>query len=130
MSQTYIPKSLRNLVLERAENRCEYCRISQLNSFIPHEIDHIISEQHKGETIAENLGLACYDCNRFKGPNLSSYDHETKEIVRLFNPRFDHWGEHFTLAHFHVIPLTQIGKVTISLLQMNREKQIMRRSAG
>src|SRR5437667_4729271 len=60
-----------------------------------HEPDHIIATQHRGPTSSENLALACFDCNRRKGPNLSSVDPETTRIVQLFNPRRDNWRNTF-----------------------------------
>jgi 5-methylcytosine-specific restriction endonuclease McrA len=50
MSQTYISAALRRLVIERADGRCEYCLIGQTKKLIPHQVDHIIAEQHGGET--------------------------------------------------------------------------------
>jgi hypothetical protein len=34
-----IPASLRRLVIQRAENRCEYCRISQLGQVATFHVD-------------------------------------------------------------------------------------------
>jgi len=67
MSQTHIPAALRRLVRERARQRCEYCLLAEAQAFFPHEPDHIIAEKHGGLTTAENLALACFDCNRFIG---------------------------------------------------------------
>jgi 5-methylcytosine-specific restriction endonuclease McrA len=69
MSRAYISSELRQFVSERANLKCEYCLISQQETFIPHQPDHIIAEQHGGQTNGDNLALACVDCNRFKGPN-------------------------------------------------------------
>jgi len=82
-----IPVNLRRLVAERAEGRCEYCRMPQLVSAFGHEPDHIIPIQHGGRTEVENLALACFRCNRHKGPNVGSFDPETGALVRFFNPR-------------------------------------------
>jgi len=38
---TYISSELRQLVYQRAQGRCEYCRIPDDDSFKAHEIDHI-----------------------------------------------------------------------------------------
>jgi 5-methylcytosine-specific restriction endonuclease McrA len=59
MSRTYIPVSLRRLVVDRAQNRCEYCLIPQELSLAKHQIDHVIAEKHGGETGSENLALSC-----------------------------------------------------------------------
>lgn len=63
---TYINAELRRFVLERAENCCEYCLLSQENNFLPFEVDHIVSEKHGGETSKDNLCLSCSTCNLLK----------------------------------------------------------------
>jgi hypothetical protein len=56
---TTISASLRRLVIQRAENRCEYCGISQIGQVATFHIDRIVPVVADGETIAENLALAC-----------------------------------------------------------------------
>jgi 5-methylcytosine-specific restriction endonuclease McrA len=51
--------ALERLVRQRAEGRCEYCRLPQLASEVPFEIDHIIARHHKGRTAGSNLALSC-----------------------------------------------------------------------
>ena len=46
---TYISDALRRLVIERAQHCCEYCLLSDEDSFLPFEIDHIIAEKHGGQ---------------------------------------------------------------------------------
>ncbi|PSR17345.1 hypothetical protein C8255_13025 [filamentous cyanobacterium CCP3] len=64
---TKIPASLRELVVKRADNRCEYCGISQLGQVATFHIDHVIPAVAGGETTAENLALACVSCSLRKG---------------------------------------------------------------
>jgi hypothetical protein len=52
----------------------------------------------RGPTEAANLALSCNLCNAFKGPNLTSVDPETGDIVSLFHPRNDPWNDHFFFA--------------------------------
>jgi 5-methylcytosine-specific restriction endonuclease McrA len=84
---SYIPAALRQLVVERAAGRCEYCRFPQDASFLTFEIDHVISEKHGGATAAENLALACVFCNSFRGTDLGSLDSATGRLTAFFNPR-------------------------------------------
>ena len=84
MSRQRISAALRTAVSARAANCCEYCRVPEMAVFFGHEPDHVIAEQHGGETILENLALACVQCNRFKGPNIASLDPETGIIVATF----------------------------------------------
>lgn len=51
MTNNAISSSLRQLVIERAKGRCEYCLIHQDFSIYTHEIDHIIAVKHGGETL-------------------------------------------------------------------------------
>lgn len=107
------------LVWERAAHRCEYCRIPHPQYRLPFQIDHIIARQHGGETVSENLALACFHCNRFKGPNIAGLDPHSAELVRLFHPRTDAWDEHFRFEGGRVIGSTAIGRTTVHVLAMN-----------
>ncbi len=125
---TRIPDALRRLVSERANGRCEYCRISQEDSFIPHEVDHIISEKHRGATTEDNLCLSCLDCNRHKGSDIASIDPDTGQLTPLFHPRRDRWSDHFRVEKAQIVPLTAVGRVTIYLLALNSAEQVAKRA--
>jgi 5-methylcytosine-specific restriction endonuclease McrA len=58
-----IPASPRRLVLQRAGDRCEYCGLSQAGQVATFHIDHVIPVVANGETVAENLALACVSCS-------------------------------------------------------------------
>jgi 5-methylcytosine-specific restriction endonuclease McrA len=118
---------LRSLVMERAGYRCEYCLLRQSTSAHRHQPDHILPRQHGGETHAENLALACVRCNRFKGPNVGSYDPVTGKLVPFFNPRQQQWSEHFELEQGVIHPLTPEGRVTVFILRLNHEDRIAER---
>ena len=52
---SYIPLRLRVLVIARASESCEYCRVhAEYTAFI-HEIDHVIAQKHGGATASDNL---------------------------------------------------------------------------
>jgi 5-methylcytosine-specific restriction endonuclease McrA len=87
--------TLREIVWERARGCCEYCQMPQSLSILPHELDHIVAQQHHGKTELENLCLACTACNARKGPNLSGIDQQTGQHVRLFDPRTQDWVSTF-----------------------------------
>jgi len=119
MSRIAISAAWRAAVRARAGQCCEYCRMPERGSFFPHEPDHVVATQHGGRTALENLALACLQCNRLKGPNLSSVDPETKRIVLLFNPRTDRWSQHFRTEQGRIIPLTPVARATAALLRFN-----------
>jgi hypothetical protein len=48
-------------------------------------------------------------------------------LCRLFNPRTDRWREHFALDGVTIRPLTDIGDVTVRLLQLNHADRLLER---
>jgi hypothetical protein len=128
VARVFLSARLRRLVIERAGSRCEYCRLHQQHAHIRHNVDHIIPLKHEGLTEADNLALACVDCNRYKGSDIAVLDSETGELVRLFNPRQDEWGEHFALEGAEIIGLTSIGRGTVALLRMNEQWRVEQRT--
>ena len=124
MSGQWISAALRSAMRERAAGRCEYCRVHEDDVLAPHEPDHIVAEQHGGETSEENLAFACYHCNRLKGTNLASLDLETGQQVFLFHPRRDDWPEHFSVEGARIVPHTAIGRATAALLKLNSSERL------
>ena len=117
----------RAFVRRRAENRCEYCRLPQVAYDLSFHIEHVIASQHQSDDSSENLALACDRCNLHKGPNLSSIDPETSEIVNLFNPRTQTWSDHFGVVGAEIIGLTPTGRATARLLNMNSSRRMQLR---
>jgi hypothetical protein len=115
----------RELVRRRAAQRCEYCLLPQVAApFFTFHIEHVRAKQHHGGDEIENLALACPDCNRFKGPNLSAIDPETGVPVPVFNPRTQSWQEHFALRGAEIVGRTPVGRATVALLNMNEEPRL------
>jgi hypothetical protein len=127
MSPTYISARLRETVVERAGDRCEYCLYPQAMAFLQFEIEHIIAEKHGGATVSENLALACPYCNRHKGSDLGSLDPETGQLTPFFNPRIQVWLDHFQLEGALIVPLTPEGRVTVAMLQLNHPDRVLER---
>lgn len=126
---SWIPVTLRASVRERAAGRCEYCLVSDEDVLIPHEPDHIVAEQHGGDTSLGNLALACFHCNRFKGPNLASMDPDTRQLAALYQPRTQDWSEHFQLSAGRIVGLTATGRATVFLLRLNAPDRLRLREA-
>ena len=125
MSGQWIPAALRTAAARRAEDRCEYCRVPEEAVLLPHETDHIIAEQHGGETVFENIAYAWFGCDRYKGPNVASVAAETGRIVPLFNPRIDMWDQHFRADGPSVVPLTDVGRATTAFLRFNAPQRLL-----
>jgi len=121
--------ALREQVRQRAGHRCEYCRLRQEHeSSHPFHVEHINPRKHGGTGDAENLALACHQCNLRKGTNLTGRDPDTNEIVRLFDPRHDRWTEHLKFAGSRIVGLTAVGRTTSWVLQMNSDDRVELRS--
>lgn len=82
-------------------------------------IDHVLAEQHGGETTAENLAYACSICNSHKGTNFAGVDPATRKKTRLFNPRRDRWRHHLRLDGAIIVGITAVGRATVRTLAMN-----------
>ena len=110
----------RRTVQERADDRCEYCRLRQEHAPLwRHQIEHIIPRKHRGTDDLENLAWTCVRCNLSKSSNLSGIDSETGRTVVLFNPRTQIWSEHFAYSDAEIIGLTPTGRATVAVLNMN-----------
>lgn len=122
MPREYITATLRKLVVNRARGYCEYCRSSGKFALESMEIEHVIPVSRGGETIAENLALACHGCNNHKQSRINGLDPVSQELTLLYHPREMEWNEHFAWSEDKtiVIGLTATGRVTMILLKLNR----------
>lgn len=127
MSNRYIPVNIRTSVIERAKNLCEYCLLQDSVAFFSFQIDHIISVKHGGKTILDNLAYSCIFCNRNKGSDLGSVLLPNLDLIRFYHPRIDTWKDHFRYVGATVKPKTNIGRVTIKILEMNHPGRIAER---
>lgn len=119
-----IPLSLDRAIRERAEDRCEYCRVPALASPFTFPIDHIIAQQHGGGTALDNLALARPHCNLHKGPNIAGIDPETRKLTRLHHPRRDRWRSHFSWDGPSLLGRTAVGRTTVHVLAMNHPDRV------
>ncbi len=129
MSRPHIPPTLRRFVTERARNRCEYCLVHQDDRPESHHVDHLVALKHGGQTMSENLALACATCNYYKGSDVASIDPFESAIVPLFNPRVQEWNDHFQLVGAVIVGLTPTARATIELLRLNDNERLAMRQA-
>ena len=106
--------------MRRAGNRCEYCQLSQEGQEAAFHVDHVIPQAASGKTNPDNLALACVSCSLRKWAKEYGVDPETGEATLLFNPRTQHWDEHFRWDGPRAVASTAIGRATIATLAMNR----------
>ena len=45
-------------------------------------------------------------------------------MVRFYNPRADGWKDHFFWSEGRIEPLTEIGEVTVRLLDFNHQERV------
>lgn len=122
-----VSREMRGQVAARADYLCEYCLISESDTFFGCHVDHIISVKHGGSTTIDNLAYACVVCNRQKGSDLGSINWETRNLVRFFNPRSDRWLDHFYWQGARIVSRTPIGEVTVRILGFNSDSQMIER---
>jgi hypothetical protein len=124
-------EATRDLVRVRADHRCEYCRLRQSALFVVQfQIEHIVAKKHGGDDDPENLALACLHCNLHKGSDLSGIDPLTGAMTRLFHPRRDKWHEHFRFDRTQIVGITDVGRITVRLLNVNSNQQVQIREAA
>ncbi len=117
---SYVTERLRGLVIRRAASCCEYCKLSQEGQEATFHIDHIVPVAAGGESIAENLALACVSCSLRKAARETAIDPLSGEEVPLYHPRRDKWEHHFHWDGVYLVGLTSTGRATVNALQMNR----------
>jgi hypothetical protein len=81
----------------------------------------VISIKHGGQSVPDNLCLACFYCNSYKGPNVAGIDPDSGEVVPLFNPRTQSWPRHFFWLGPALFGRTRSGRATIQVLRINDE---------
>jgi hypothetical protein len=79
-----ISKALRDMVVDRARGRCEYCRLAQAGQEATFHIDHIQPRAASGLTVIENLALACVSCSLHKSARQMAHDADwlLRSIIR------------------------------------------------
>ncbi len=83
-------------------------------------VDHAVPAKAGGQTVAENLALACVSCSLRKAARETAVDPESGGNVTLFNPRRDAWQDHFAWEGVRLLGLTAVGRATVEALNMNR----------
>jgi 5-methylcytosine-specific restriction endonuclease McrA len=119
-----VSAATRRVVRERAHRRCEYCHADERWQFVRFTIDHVLPQSAGGSDEADNLALACRNCNERRGNRLEGRDPATGEVVPLFNPRRERWAEHLAwdAACLRIVGLTATGRATVELLDLNDDR--------
>ncbi|HEV3083718.1 MAG TPA: HNH endonuclease [Gemmataceae bacterium] len=131
MSAGYIPEKIRARVRHQAGDRCGYCLSPQWLVLGLLEIEHIIPKAEGGSDDEDNLWQSCRLCNGFKGVQTQAFDPETGQRAPLFDPRRQHWSEHFAWSEdgTQIVGKTPCGRATVIALQLNNLIAVMVRRA-
>lgn len=124
-----VSTALRPSVRDRANRRCEYCRLPDEFAEYPFHIEHILSRKHGGLSDLDNLAWACIFCNGFKGSDIGARDPQTGILTELFNPRSQVWVDHFEMINAEITGKTPTGRATVFLLRMNNSPRLLIRMA-
>lgn len=124
MSRSYISEKLKEKIRKSAKYRCGYCLFQMVYAHTTFEFDHIIPVSRGGQSIEENLWVVCEICNNSKSDKVEGFDAVTNTTVSIFNPRTQNWDEHFQWSdnYTRIIGKTPIGRVTVTELNMNKER--------
>jgi hypothetical protein len=124
---TAFSDELRAAVVARADERCEYCHLPRRGQVATFPIDHVLPRSSGGETLLDNLALACPHCNAHKWAHTSALDPLSRETVPMFNPRTQTWTDHFHWSTQELGVLegtTPCGRATITQLQINDPEMV------
>jgi hypothetical protein len=118
----YVPAVLRRRVCARFVDRCAYCLTAETLIAAIFAIEHIIPRSAGGETVFDNLCLACPTCHRSKAYRQAAVVPLLGHTVPLFHPQHQLWEKHFVwnAEATIILDLTPIGQATIEALRMNR----------
>lgn len=116
-----LSQNLRQIVRERAGNRCEYCQSHQDYTMGQMQVDHIWPKVKGGSDEVDNLCLACELCNQYKWTKTTGTDPESSQEIDLFNPREQQWETHFVWSTDGILiyGLTACGRATVEALRLN-----------
>ena len=124
-----ISRKIQAKVRKAAKNRCGYCLLPQEILMGKLEIEHLLPQAIGGTNEEENLWLACRDCNSHNSFKVYVFDDETRQKVKLFNPRTQIWHEHFKFNQDQtkIIGKTVCGRATVIALRMNEDQAVKAR---
>lgn len=119
-----VSASIRKKVEERAKKLCEYCQSPLEFSSDPFSVEHIFPISKGGTDKLKNLALACQGCNAHKSTKTDAFDTISQSTAIFYNPRKDVWNDHFVWSEdfTEIIGKTAKGRVTVSVLKLNRQR--------
>lgn len=124
---TAFTEDVRSAVVARAGACCEYCHLPKRGQVATFPIDHVTPRSSGGQTLLDNLALACPHCNAHKWAHTSATDPLSGASLPMFNPRTQSWSDHFHWSAQELGVLegkTPCGRATIAQLQINDPEMV------
>ena len=122
MTSRFVPRAVRRLVRDRAENRCEYCQHPADFGCASFECEHVLPWSGGSGHMPDELAWACPACNGHKYSKTHAKDPVSGRLVPLFNPRRQNWNRHFRWSedYLTIEGRSRIGRATVAALHLNR----------
>jgi len=79
----YISVELQKQIRHCFADCCAYCHTAESLTVTTFEFEHIIPPSAGGETVFENLCLACPSCNRYKATRQTAIDHRCQLRLQM-----------------------------------------------
>lgn len=112
---------LREHVRLRAEFRCEFCGVAEVDAASELTLDHFQPRSKGGPDTSANLIYCCQRCNQYK----ADYWPDQDNSPQLWNPRRDPFDVHLLVTDDGVVhPRTPTGDFTIQRLRLNRPQLV------
>lgn len=130
MAKKKITQKVREQVKQRAKGYCEYCFYPEAYANQFYSIEHIIPLSKNGTDNLDNLAYACQCCNGHKYNKTHAIDAISGKKVAIFHPRKDNWEKHLCWSddYLRIEGLSATGRVTVELLDLNRDSLIRLRT--
>ena len=113
--------ALERLVRQRADGRCEYCRLPQpASAHCPSRSTTSSPATIKAAPASANLASRLRLLQRLQRPEYPrALTPQLASSRPLFNPRRHKWTHHFRYASGELIGRTAIGRTTVEVLRIN-----------
>ena len=118
-----VPEAVSRAVRSRAHERCQYCLMHESLQGATFHVEHVIPQSKGGESVLDNLALACPGRNLHKADRTTAIDPATGEQVPLFHPIRQPWSEHFRFKGYEMEGSTAVGLATVALLDLNHMRR-------
>ncbi|MCM6856360.1 HNH endonuclease [Enterococcus durans] len=107
-------KYIKEQLLLMSNNKCAYCETSLNVSGSYMEVEHFFPKSIYPDKVVEwdNLLPSCKRCNGTKGS-------EDPNIFCIINPTVDDPTEHLALNRYRIVGKDELGKNTVSILNLN-----------